>query len=251
MLVRSLKGWKRKWVFLRREWCVKEAHSRVVVWKVFPGEHWLYIPRIMTGSASMPLTRIVSSGWAEEGVMVVVAVWRFCVTHLAADERGCEAACHLQLCDPGIIQGCSLPVYNDGFSQLHMFEVDAHRSKRGAPLRGRCSPVRRCSGVGCYRDCLCPVDVATALWELLHLSPHFWYVIAANDVESFNNCWYFGAEPLKNVLRPLKVTFLTVSRNAVRKQKHVVEKRVSKCWQTSLIVTNGEKCVKIDDYWQN
>lgn len=41
-----------------------------------------------------------------------------------------EAVYHLQPCDPGIIQGCSVRVYNDGFSQLHIFEVDEHRLQR-------------------------------------------------------------------------------------------------------------------------
>lgn len=34
--------------------------------------------------------------------------------------------------------------------------------------------------------------------------PHFWHVIAADDVESCNTCWYFGAKSLKNAFKSLK-----------------------------------------------
>lgn len=34
--------------------------------------------------------------------------------------------------------------------------------------------------------------------------PYFWHVIAADDVESSNTCWYFGAKSLKNAFKSLK-----------------------------------------------
>lgn len=42
------------------------------------------------------------------------------------------AVYHLQPCDPAITRGCSVPVYNDGFSQLLLVEVDAHRLQRSS-----------------------------------------------------------------------------------------------------------------------
>lgn len=41
-----------------------------------------------------------------------------------------EAVSHLQLCDPGIIQGASVRVHM--FSAIHTFEVDAHRLQRSS-----------------------------------------------------------------------------------------------------------------------
>lgn len=43
-----------------------------------------------------------------------------------------EAVDDPQLRDPASVHGGSGRVYNDGFSQLHMFEVDAHQLQRSA-----------------------------------------------------------------------------------------------------------------------
>lgn len=104
-------------------------------WEVLSGEYWTVMRQSLRPCLWLTLSAVdvQKNRW---GVMVVVRVWRFWGTHLAAASVGMKEAVgavyHLQLCDPAIIQGCSVPVYNDGFSQLLVVEVDAHRLQRSS-----------------------------------------------------------------------------------------------------------------------
>lgn len=71
--------------------------------------------------------------------MVVVGERRVCVTNLTAAsvrrKEALEAVYHPRPCDPGIIRGCSVRVYNDGFPQLHVIVADAHRLQRSSGMK--------------------------------------------------------------------------------------------------------------------